>query len=194
MNDDSNSNAYPVVNININIHNNINANNNEEENNQLINLDILDLINLFCDNQQNTNDYMYMYDTNSNIRTYSNNDGVYYIDIYTPVSNENYISTDVPKKKRELEKKYNISKYYKCKEDNIECSICVDTISKKEYIRKLNCGHKFHKKCVDTWLIYSLSCPMCRETISPIETINTSNTSNTSNTIETINTSNTSDI
>jgi hypothetical protein len=58
-------------------------------------------------------------------------------------------------------------KYYRVKEndkvmDN-DCSICLSCFSKNEYHRTLECGHVFHKKCIDKWFKCNHSdCPMCR--------------------------------
>lgn len=57
-----------------------------------------------------------------------------------------------------------------------ECSICLSQFYKGESIRYLNCGHNFHKDCLDPWLCgifaddfggeLELSCPCCRTPIS----------------------------
>ncbi len=51
---------------------------------------------------------------------------------------------------------------------NTECSICFDAASPgdSEEYRALNCGHIFHKKCVDTWFKQRNTCPMCRAQVS----------------------------
>lgn len=44
------------------------------------------------------------------------------------------------------------------------CSICLDNFSVGEGYRTLICGHDFHKKCIDRWLLKgSQECPMCRK-------------------------------
>lgn len=71
-------------------------------------------------------------------------------------------------------KNLDIKNYRLCKQQDIECCICCENVKKNEYIRELNCGHTFHKKCIDKWLISSMkekenvSCPMCRTTINLI--------------------------
>ena len=41
------------------------------------------------------------------------------------------------------------------------CSICLEkTIEKPQ-----DCGHVFHKKCIDTWLSKNNTCPVCRKKI-----------------------------
>jgi hypothetical protein len=48
------------------------------------------------------------------------------------------------------------------------CCICIETYNVNECVRKLKCGHNFHKKCIDNWLINgSKTCPTCR--IDPFE-------------------------
>jgi len=67
-----------------------------------------------------------------------------------------------------------IKNYRLCKHQDLECCICCENVKKNEYIRELNCGHIFHKKCIDKWLLASMkekenvNCPMCRTTINLI--------------------------
>lgn len=62
-----------------------------------------------------------------------------------------------------------IEKYYKCKSENVYCSICCNSVKYTEFIRKLPCNHIYHKKCIDKWLISLLkksekmNCPLCRK-------------------------------
>jgi len=62
---------------------------------------------------------------------------------------------------------FHLPKYRKVK-NNIEnktCPICQDKFENNEFYRKLDqCGHTFHKKCVDEWFFKSkcYSCPLCR--------------------------------
>jgi hypothetical protein len=46
-----------------------------------------------------------------------------------------------------------------------ECPICRCEYKHKEHRRDLNCGHYFHKKCVDKWLKKCPNCPVCRQDI-----------------------------
>lgn len=46
--------------------------------------------------------------------------------------------------------------------DEEDCSICIEKININDDIRKLNCGHIFHKNCIDQWLVISPICPICR--------------------------------
>lgn len=55
------------------------------------------------------------------------------------------------------------------------CSICQDNKHTKKYkninltnlslLRELNCKHKFHIECIETWLTYNKTCPMCRNNL-----------------------------
>lgn len=47
----------------------------------------------------------------------------------------------------------------------ISCTVCSETYKTGEYKRKLNCGHTFHKKCVDKWLKVHFRCPLCRQVV-----------------------------
>lgn len=44
---------------------------------------------------------------------------------------------------------------------NQECSICLDIIS-ADAIQCCQCGHCFHKTCIEKWLKHSKTCPLCR--------------------------------
>ena len=65
-------------------------------------------------------------------------------------------------KKEEINKikseKYNLN-------DNINCVICQDIIKEGDDVKKLNCLHIFHIKCIDTWLLKEKNCPFCKEEI-----------------------------
>jgi len=43
------------------------------------------------------------------------------------------------------------------------CSVCMDDFKQGEMVRDLNCGHSFHRACIDEWLMRKSSCPLCRQ-------------------------------
>jgi len=43
-----------------------------------------------------------------------------------------------------------------------ECCICLEELNSMP-LRILQCGHKFHRECVDIWLEKYNTCPYCRE-------------------------------
>ncbi|KAI9124715.1 hypothetical protein K1719_004637 [Acacia pycnantha] len=48
------------------------------------------------------------------------------------------------------------------------CSICLGDFSESEWLRELpDCGHLFHRKCIDMWLRMNSSCPLCRTSPLP---------------------------
>lgn len=60
-----------------------------------------------------------------------------------------------------------LSKYKKIKENDSlltnQCPICIEDFCVCEYQRTLECGHSFHKKCIDKWFKKDKDdCPMCR--------------------------------
>tara|TARA_B100001287_G_C22495098_1_gene440830 strand:- start:38 stop:448 length:411 start_codon:yes stop_codon:yes gene_type:complete len=44
------------------------------------------------------------------------------------------------------------------------CSICLD--EEKNNLSKLECGHLYHKNCIEEWLEKDLTCPICRNNIA----------------------------
>jgi len=44
-----------------------------------------------------------------------------------------------------------------------ECSICLNDLEHDDAVRKLgNCGHTFHRSCIDLWLLRRADCPLCK--------------------------------
>ncbi|KAK4871486.1 hypothetical protein RN001_015610 [Aquatica leii] len=43
-----------------------------------------------------------------------------------------------------------------------KCVICVCHFDLNDKMRTLNCSHKFHRFCIDEWLVESYNCPVCR--------------------------------
>ena len=73
--------------------------------------------------------------------------------------------------KKTFLKKLRIPKYFKCNNNKLKCTICLENVKGFEFIRALHCNHKYHKKCIDNWLhtLYLndeiLKCPLCRKTV-----------------------------
>ena len=44
-----------------------------------------------------------------------------------------------------------------------DCNVCISEFEDGESLRRLPCGHKFHKDCVDTWLEANITCPVCKK-------------------------------
>jgi len=49
-----------------------------------------------------------------------------------------------------------------------ECSICFGVYTEGEELRQLRCGHQFHQRCVDVWLLrHQNRCPLCLLLVGP---------------------------
>ncbi|KAG0471981.1 hypothetical protein HPP92_016527 [Vanilla planifolia] len=50
----------------------------------------------------------------------------------------------------------------------LECAVCLSRYETEELLRLLpKCRHAFHVDCVDAWLNFHSSCPICRSRVSP---------------------------
>ena len=53
-------------------------------------------------------------------------------------------------------------------EDKKCCSICLNDYEDSEVVRVIpDCGHMFHKDCIDEWLRLHPTCPICRTSPLP---------------------------
>lgn len=50
---------------------------------------------------------------------------------------------------------------HSCAEPGATCSICLCEYVDGTLMRRLPCGHSFHRRCVDKWLQRSKRCPLC---------------------------------
>uniref|UniRef100_A0A5S6Q265 RING-type domain-containing protein n=1 Tax=Trichuris muris TaxID=70415 RepID=A0A5S6Q265_TRIMR len=41
------------------------------------------------------------------------------------------------------------------------CAICLEVYRDGQTLRVISCGHEFHRKCVDPWLLANHTCPLC---------------------------------
>jgi hypothetical protein len=47
-----------------------------------------------------------------------------------------------------------------------ECPICLNDIQAGDAVRQLgNCGHTFHRSCIDLWLLRRADCPLCKQSV-----------------------------
>lgn len=45
------------------------------------------------------------------------------------------------------------------------CIVCFDDFQVGEQVRVLPCGHRFHVRCIDPWLLLRAECPVCHKSI-----------------------------
>lgn len=50
-------------------------------------------------------------------------------------------------------------------DSSIFCSVCQDPACGDHVMRLPNCGHMFHKLCINPWLIEHNTCPTCRKNV-----------------------------
>lgn len=48
-----------------------------------------------------------------------------------------------------------------------QCMVCLETFEQGEELRILPCIHRFHKVCIDRWLMQRSECPTCKNRIGP---------------------------
>ena len=51
-----------------------------------------------------------------------------------------------------------------------ECVICLDDVETEW--RELECHHRYHKQCIENWIIVRATCPLCMKNIKNTEVIN----------------------
>lgn len=47
----------------------------------------------------------------------------------------------------------------------VNCIICLGEFKSEDIIKKFFCGHIFHEKCLNAWIIKSVVCPICKYNI-----------------------------
>eukprot|EP00448_Togula_jolla_P022056 CAMPEP_0170578882 /NCGR_PEP_ID=MMETSP0224-20130122/5690_1 /TAXON_ID=285029 /ORGANISM="Togula jolla, Strain CCCM 725" /LENGTH=327 /DNA_ID=CAMNT_0010901875 /DNA_START=80 /DNA_END=1063 /DNA_ORIENTATION=- len=50
-------------------------------------------------------------------------------------------------------------------ESGASCAVCLCEYESSDMLRRLPCGHHFHRKCADQWLRRSKRCPLCMRAI-----------------------------
>tara|TARA_B100001094_G_C17939899_1_gene674987 strand:+ start:486 stop:866 length:381 start_codon:yes stop_codon:yes gene_type:complete len=54
-----------------------------------------------------------------------------------------------------------------------DCSICLKPM--KKLIKRTACGHCYHPKCLNKWIVQHANCPLCRAEVQPLTTKNNRN-------------------
>ena len=70
-----------------------------------------------------------------------------------------------------------ITRYMACpavfRDELPHCAVCLDAFSDGDELRTLSCGHCYHRRCIDHWLLgctcdEAATCPQCRQPVSPL--------------------------
>jgi len=48
------------------------------------------------------------------------------------------------------------------------CAVCLSDYEEADLLRRLPCGHYFHRRCADQWLRRSKRCPLCMQDIDSV--------------------------
>lgn len=51
--------------------------------------------------------------------------------------------------------------------DAPSCAVCLSDFANGDTLRSLPCRHRFHKHCIDKWLVRNKVCPLCLRDIHP---------------------------
>ena len=46
-----------------------------------------------------------------------------------------------------------------------ECPICLTEFIVGDSLKKLPCGHLFHKNCIQSWFLRKMICPNCKSSV-----------------------------
>ena len=93
------------------------------------------------------------------------------------INHENNTAFNELERIRKLYSKYDIPFHVKklyvenMLNNNFDCSICLTTIYKNEFVFLTKCGHLFHTKCIYRSYEFSNKCPNCRNIINVDTTI-----------------------
>lgn len=49
--------------------------------------------------------------------------------------------------------------------EHTDCRICITDYADGDKVTSLPCGHRYHKRCIETWLRKKAECPICRTNI-----------------------------
>ena len=64
-----------------------------------------------------------------------------------------------------------VCKKVKGDQESQNCSICLETYKRDEFLVELDCHHFFHAWCLTEWLNDEFNCPYCRREIRIIKKV-----------------------
>ncbi|XVF59065.1 hypothetical protein PTKIN_Ptkin07bG0244700 [Pterospermum kingtungense] len=86
---------------------------------------------------------------------------------------------------------YSYVKDLKLGKGTLECAVCLSEFEDDETLRLVpKCSHVFHPDCIDAWLAYHDTCPVCRAKLTPDSDPNSNPVDSSSNCITELNSNN----
>ncbi|CAG9313394.1 unnamed protein product [Blepharisma stoltei] len=61
--------------------------------------------------------------------------------------------------------KFNVSEINSPERGAFICSVCLEDLQVREKVRIMPCGHRFHLRCIDIWLMRQSNCPNCKRNL-----------------------------
>ena len=47
-----------------------------------------------------------------------------------------------------------------------KCVICYENFKNRDKFKLLQCGHRFHAQCINSWLLQKDTCPLCLHSVN----------------------------
>lgn len=79
--------------------------------------------------------------------------------------NNNYFQNSIKQAPKKTSNRIEIVKFDIDNSHFFQCGICMDSFYDQEMVKKLPCGHIYHKDCLNQWMQTKNKCPFCDKLI-----------------------------
>ena len=79
--------------------------------------------------------------------------------------NNNYFQNSIKQAPKKTSNRIEIVKFDIDNSHFFQCGICMDSFYDQEMVKKLPCGHIYHKDCLSQWMQTNNKCPFCDKLI-----------------------------